>query len=246
MKTLKSHMIVLLLWFIPLNAYAEFVTSVQGAAVYTSRNDVALPGDTGSRFSYNDDLDSGVVYSPRAEAGYEFNGKHYAGFMASLLRLDAAGTFNRDIYFDGRLFPAGTEVKAKYRFDSYRATYRYYFISDDNLKLGAGITGKIRDAEISLEGGGEKGSLKNTGAVPLVNYYVEWIILPQCSLLTYGDAAWSPYGRAEDIFAGIICRFNKTAALLAGYRMLEGGADNDTVYTFSMFHYAVLGVEVRF
>jgi hypothetical protein len=32
----------------------------------------------------------------------------------------------------------------------------------------------------------------------------------------------------------------------AGYRVLEGGADNDEVYTFSMFHYAVAGVAVRF
>jgi hypothetical protein len=34
--------------------------------------------------------------------------------------------------------------------------------------------------------------------------------------------------------------------LFAGYRVLEGGADNDTVYTFSLFHYAVAGAELRF
>ena len=28
-----------------------------------------------------------------------------------------------------------------------------------------------------------------------------------------------------------------------GYRMLESGADNDEVYTFSMFHFAVFGLE---
>jgi hypothetical protein len=27
---------------------------------------------------------------------------------------------------------------------------------------------------------------------------------------------------------------------------LEGGADNDEVYTFAFFHYAVAGVRVRF
>ncbi|NLE06337.1 MAG: hypothetical protein GX638_16250 [Crenarchaeota archaeon] len=31
-----------------------------------------------------------------------------------------------------------------------------------------------------------------------------------------------------------------------GYRMLEGGADNDEVYTFSLFHYAVLGLSYSF
>jgi len=34
--------------------------------------------------------------------------------------------------------------------------------------------------------------------------------------------------------------------VLAGYRVLEGGADNDEVYTFSLFHYAVAGIEMRF
>jgi len=231
---------------IPVYARAEFIASIQGAAVYSSRNDVALPGDTGSKLSYTDDLDSGIVFSPRIEAGYIFAGRHYAGFMASLLRIKADGTLDRDIYFDNKHFASGTKVNAGYRFDSYRATYRYFFISNEVVKLGAGITGKIRDAEISLDGGGEKGSLRNTGFVPLFNYYLEWIISPRFSLLTYGDAAWSPYGRAEDIFAGILYRFNEKSALMAGYRMLEGGADNAKVYTFGMFHYAVIGLELRY
>jgi hypothetical protein len=35
-------------------------------------------------------------------------------------------------------------------------------------------------------------------------------------------------------------------SLKAGYRILEGGADNDKVYTFSLFHHAVAGIVVRF
>jgi hypothetical protein len=81
--------------------------------------------------------------------------------------------------------------------------------------------------------------------VPLINLYLEWIASDSVSLIFYGDGAWSPYGRAEDYFAGLIYRFNDTAALMAGYRLLEGGADNDEVYTFSMFNYAVFGVEFR-
>jgi hypothetical protein len=39
---------------------------------------------------------------------------------------------------------------------------------------------------------------------------------------------------------------NERVSLQAGYRILEGGADNDEVYTFSLFHYAVAGMAVRF
>ena len=31
----------------------------------------------------------------------------------------------------------------------------------------------------------------------------------------------------------------------AGYRTLEGGADNDSVYSFAWFHYAFISLEYR-
>ena len=226
-------------------AAAEFITSFQGAAVFSAYNDVKLPGDTGTKLSYTDDLDSDPVFSPRIEGGYEFDFPLYIGFMASLLRLEARGTLHKTVYYDGLVFNEGEEVKAKYRFDSYRITARYYFLNSGKIKAGAGLTGKIRDAEITLESDTQKGGLSNTGAVPLINLYLEWVASDRVSILFYGDGAWSPYGRAEDFFAGLIYRFNDTAALMAGYRLLEGGADNDEVYTFSMFNYAVFGVEFR-
>jgi len=204
MKTIQRTLrtFILLLALSPIPAAAEFIAILQGGAVYSSRNDVALPGDTGTRFSYVDDLDSDIVFSPRVEAGYEFAGRHYVGLMASWLRIRPGGRLDRAVEFDGKTFPAGSDVKGRFRFDSYRASYRYYFLSNGIVKLGAGITGKIRDAGISLEGGGQKGGLDNTGFVPLLNFYLEWIVSPALSLLACGDAAWSPYGRAEDVFAG--------------------------------------------
>jgi len=244
---MKRILLYITLFVIIFNNYgsAEIKTSFQGAAVYSSYNDIKLPGDTGTKLSYTEDLDSDPVFSPRVEAGYEFGFPLYIGFMASLLRLEAEGTLDKTVYYDGLVFNEGTEVKAKYRFDSYRMTARYYFLNTESLKAGAGITGKIRDAEITLESSTQKGELSNTGFVPLINLYLEWFASDRVSLLFYGDGAWSPYGRAEDFFAGAVYRFNDTAAVMAGYRLLEGGADNDEVYTFSMFHYAVIGIEFR-
>lgn len=42
------------------------------------------------------------------------------------------------------------------------------------------------------------------------------------------------------------CDLQPSLSLTAGYRILEGGADNDEVYTFSLFHYLVAGAAVRF
>jgi len=232
--------------FIMRPADAGFTGSLQGGAVFTSYNDVALPGDDGTRFSYSDDLDAVYGFSPRVEAGYEFGFPLYAGVMASLLRLDGDGKLDKDVKFGDKVFNESDNVKGTYRFDSYRATLRWYFINGASFKIGGGLTGKIRDAEITLEDNGEKESFSNTGVVPLLNFYAEWIASPAFSLLFYGDGTWSPYGRAEDFFAGAVYRFHKNYALMAGYRILEGGADNDRVYTFSMFHYAVAGLQFSF
>jgi len=37
-----------------------------------------------------------------------------------------------------------------------------------------------------------------------------------------------------------------SAKVFAGYRVLEGGSDSDEVYSFSLFHSVVAGVESRF
>jgi NAD(P)-dependent dehydrogenase (short-subunit alcohol dehydrogenase family) len=53
-----------------------------------------------------------------------------------------------------------------------------------------------------------------------------------------------------DDFVGVslkgVWRLSDRVELDLGYRLLEGGADNDEVYTFAFFHYAVAGVRVRF
>lgn len=52
--------------------------------------------------------------------------------------------------------------------------------------------------------------------------------------------------RAEDALLAVVRDIGASTKLFAGYLILEGGADNDEVYTFSLFHYFVCGVEARF
>ena len=62
------------------------------------------------------------------------------------------------------------------------------------------------------------------------------------SVLLDGDALFSQYGRAEDVLLALQYHHSRRLALRMGYRILEGGADNDEVYTFALFHYAVFGI----
>jgi hypothetical protein len=160
--------------------------------------------------------------------------------------LEGQGVLAKDVTFGDATFPAATSVNTRYRFDSYRLTYRYNFLRRDNLRLGIGFTGKIRDAAISLRGGGLNSEKANTGFVPLVNFRAEVELGPRFGLLVDGDALAAPQGRAEDVLAAITVAATKHIRFKCGYRILEGGADNDEIYTFALVNYFVLGASWQF
>ena len=73
-----------------------------------------------------------------------------------------------------------------------------------------------------------------------------WKPYEKFGILLEGDALAAPQGRAEDVLVAATYRLTNRVGLKAGYRLLEGGADNDEVYTFSLFHYAAVGLTIAF
>ncbi len=220
----------------------DFETGIAGSGY----NDVRYPGDSGTKISLSRDLTLDQSMFWRARVSYSFGDHHTVSLLAAPLRLEGSGTVPRDVTFGEAVFPAGTFVQTKYRFDSYRVTYRYDFYRHDNLRLGIGLTGKIRDAAISIHSGTLSSEKANTGFVPLVNFRADLDISRRVGLLLDGDALAAPQGRAEDVLLAVTVRATKTIQAKFGYRILEGGADNDEVYTFALVNYLVLGAVWQF
>lgn len=109
-----------------------------------------------------------------------------------------------------------------------------------------GFSGKIRDAEITLRNESVRASKTNVGFVPLINFRLYWQMHDQFGLLFRGDALAAPQGRAEDVLLAGTYLFSDQIQLRCGYRILEGGADNDEVYNFTMLHYATFGLSYTF
>jgi hypothetical protein len=227
--------------FLPETIQASWQIDIESGLATSGYNDVRIPGNTGTKFSLSRDLEIGPTAFWRARISHTFGDKHTLSVLVAPLRLEAEGRFGRDIRFAGGEFAVNTPVVAKYRFDSYRLTYRYDFYRRDRLRLGVGFTGKIRDAAISVEGGGQKAEKTNTGFVPLINFRAQWTISPRFGLLLDGDALAAPQGRAEDVILALTANATKSLQFKIGYRFLEGGADNDEVYNFTMINYLVLG-----
>jgi hypothetical protein len=109
-----------------------------------------------------------------------------------------------------------------------------------------GLTAKIRDAEIVLSSPGLTSEKTNVGFVPIINFRLLWKIDDKFGLLLDGDALAAPQGRAEDVQLAATYTLSDNFRIRAGYRILEGGADNDEVYNFALFHYASVGVSYTF
>ena len=214
-------------------------------AAWASRNDVRIPGAGGTNLSLVDELHTPVTPVFRVRVGYRFRDRHYVTALYAPLQVNATGSVQRDVDFAGGNYPPDTPLLAVYRFDSYRLTYRYSFVRNRSFEIAAGASAKIRDAEITLNGV-EMRSKTNTGFVPLLNLHLEW--RPGAGPLGFvfdADALAAPQGRAEDVLLAAMWTLHEGLAVYAGYRTLEGGADNDEVYNFAWFHYAVAGVHLR-
>ena len=221
--------------------YARPFADIETGLVFSGYNDVRIPGDTGTKLSLSETLDAERTPFIRARFGYTFLDRHTVSALVAPLRIHSSGTIDRDTVFMDKTFTAGNELSGRFRFDSYRLSYRYDFSRNDALVIGAGLTGKIRDASIRLDDGVQSAEKSNTGFVPLVNFRLLWNFHRSLGFLFEGDALAAKQGRAEDLLAALVYRLGPGTFIKAGYRLLEGGADNDEVYTFSMFHYAVAG-----
>lgn len=244
-KTFHSILIITVLMIIsPLHAQIE--VDLETGAVFSGYNDVRIPGDQGTLFSLSEELEIDPSLYYRIRIFYDFNERHHLGLLYAPLSLNSTGQLNRDLIFEGKTFAAATPLDATYRFNSYRLVYRYDFYRQEKLKLGIGFTAKIRDAEISVRGNGVESKKTNVGFVPIIHFRMLWDFHHKYALLLEGDALAAPQGRAEDVLAALMYQVSDNVSLKFGYRILEGGADNDEVYNFSLFNYASLGVIFKF
>jgi hypothetical protein len=218
-----------------------FTADVETGLVFSGYNDVRIPGDSGTLFSLSEELKTESSAFFRLRLGYTIGRRHSLLLLLAPLRLKGEGSVNRPVVFENEEFPADALLKSTYRFDSYRLSYRYGLRLGPEIEVGLGATAKIRDASISLESDGQSAEKKNTGLVPLASFRVRWRPLRRLSLLLDGDALAAPQGRAEDILLAAQYDPSQSVGLKFGYRILEGGADVDEVYNFTLIHYLVVG-----
>ena len=211
-------------------------------ASWQNRNDVRIPGNTGTQFSLKDLAGSGPYPAMRFEAFYNIKGPHGLRLMLAPFEYTETGTLPSDTFFVGKAFAGGISTEAKYKFNSYRLSYRYQFYNADHWRWYVGGTLKIRDAEIALTQGAQFANDTDVGVVPLLYLYGDYEINNKWNFVFDMDGLASPQGRAFDLGLKLTYDMSDQWYLGSSYRVLEGGADNDTVYNFAWFNYLLFSI----
>ncbi len=224
---------------------------VEGVLAWQQRNDVQSPSDaTASRFALDDITGDGPVAGPRLQlaipAGARFGGDRAEWrFLAAPLRIERNGSTPVALRFEGSRFTPGA-LRAGYRFDSWRATWRYRWIDRPDLTIRLGVTAKIRDAQIELRQGSVVARKKNTGFVPLLHATLDKPLGTQWSVSADIDALGGGPGYAIDAGLRLVRELEAGWSVSAGVRVLDGGADSDEVYAFARVTSVTVGVSKRF
>jgi hypothetical protein len=220
---------------------------LEGGAVWQSRNVARIPNSAaGSKFSLRDLQGSGAEAAWRVDATWQVAERHQLRAMYAPYSITRTGIPDSALQFDGATFAAGEPTPVHYRFDSWRLSYRYRFHHGADWTWWGGATLKVRDASIGLSQVGVEAAYDNTGLVPLLSLAGYRRLGDRWTLVLDADGLLAPQGRAFDIALKARYALGERLSLGLGVRTLEGGADNDDVYTFAWQHYALVEVGWRF
>lgn len=235
--------LVLFFGFLPLYATSELY--LESGQVQNSYNQVAIPGDSGTRFNLRKSFDQGDFYY-RVRYLKLFRNSYGIRLLYAPLKLTGSARFSKDINFQEGLFSAGEPTSTLFKFNSYRMTYFYQFKTDSRWKLRAGATAKIREAAIELRQNDLKKERTDLGFVPLLYFFADYRWQNGVRAAFSLDGLFAPQGRAIDSALMIGRVIEDHFIINLGYRILEGGADNDKVYNFSQFNFFFLSAQLSF
>lgn len=223
----------------------RFGIALEFGPVGFSRNDVRVPGTTGTEFDMTDLTGTGADFFARVSGHWDINEKHGIRLVVAPLEVSGTGELRQDTEFAGETFSAGA-TKGIYQFNAYKLTYRYTFRDGGDWRWRIGFTGLIRDANIELRQGALRANDDDVGFVPALHLSGEYRINDRWLFALDLDGLAGGPGRLFDVALKLEYDLTDRWRIGGGYRTLEGGADTDDVYTFAWLHYGVLNLSYRF
>ncbi|MGM0532678.1 MAG: hypothetical protein ACQER7_15120 [Bacteroidota bacterium] len=244
----KLILLFIVLFVSSTHIYAQLSLDVETGLAFQEYNDIRIPNDNpmATKFNFNKDFDlQGPVIPYSITVGYTFAEKNHLYVLYAPLSLNYEGSAPFDINFQNSQFTEGQFIDGYYKFNSYRLTYRRDVLMTERWTLGVGFTAKIRDARVQLSTDDLEAKKDDLGFVPLLHIFAAYDF-EQWTAVLKGDGLAGGPGRAFDFFLGGNVPITDHLSVKAGYRILEGGADVDEVYSFTLINFASTGIVWQF
>jgi hypothetical protein len=223
-------------------ALAQWSFDLESGVGFPGYNVIRIPNQTGTTFDFSEDFQAlNAVIPFRFRPGYTFGERNHVFALYAPLAINYESTLANPIAFQGENFATGALVSGFYKFNSYRLTYRRDFIQNERWILGLGLTAKIRDASVRFSTEDQAARKDDLGFVPLLHLYTSYNGNGWKAFLEGDGLAGGP-GRAFDVFIGGSIPLFNHLDIKAGYRILEGGADINEVYNFTLINFAAVGL----
>lgn len=220
---------------------AQWWFEMEAGLPFVGYNKVRIPNNA-TPFDFQKDFTlQGIVIPVRLRAAYTFKEKNQIIALAAPLSVTYTGMSPKDIDFQQVTFPEGSQIDGLYKFNSFRLTYRRQLIKRDQWWFSLGFTAKIRDARVRLRSNEISASKNDIGFVPLLHVYSGYDFGKFKAIIEADGLAGGP-GRAFDVFAGVGYSFHPSWEVRLGYRLLEGGADVDEVFNFTLIQFMSMSV----
>jgi hypothetical protein len=211
---------------------------IEGGPTWQARNDIEIPNDgSATRFSLGDLVGAGPVPAARISLTWNASERHGLRILAAPLSYTKTGVPDQPLRFAGRSYEPGRATEATYQFNSWRASYRYRFKQGDRWSWWVGGTLKVRDAKVRLRQDSVASQDTDLGLVPLLHLSGERRLAERWNLRLDLDALAGGPGRAVDLSLALRYQLGERWQVGLGYRLLEGGADVESVYNFAWFNY---------
>ncbi len=223
-------------------AYGQWSLEIETGLAFQSYNDVRIPNEEGTTFSFTDDFEAqGPVIPYRVRLGLQLGERNHFIALYAPLSVNYEGQAPFDIAFQNTMFAEGDSIEGFYKFNSYRLTYRRDLVKSEPWTLALGFTAKIRDARVQLSTDDKTDKKDDLGFVPLLHLFVQY--RPNAFAINLeGDGLAGGPGRAFDVSLTSMYSLTRNLHLKAGYRLVEGGANVSEVYNFTWINYATVGL----
>ncbi len=224
----------------------KFNFEIEVGALEFTRNDVRNPGDTGTQFKFSALNATGPAGYARVYAEAKVSKRNTLRFLYAPLQVSGTGTLPTRTFFENANFQPNVPTEGIYKFNNYRATWRYTLKESERWKVQLGAGALIRDAKIELRQGALRVADPDLGFVPIAAFTAQLNATPRTHLIFDFEGLGASQGRALDGAAKINFDLTKRLYVGAGVRVLDGGADVDSVYNFARIRYGFATLGVRF